>query len=479
MRAALNLQALCILSQSSSNHAPPSHSLLPWTYVCQRHGLGSLHYLMCIAVSRQHYCHNLIVRRAWQDIKAFMDTDLPGLLQESSRADLPSSQAQSSPGSNTTDTCTQTGPALNTTAKLPEGRCPEHIAAVKALLPVVKCMPKDSLLQLLAVRSGSPAGCCTSAQAACTSSVATEAAQEAAYTSSATAEEAAQLSPVATTEAACTSLLATEAACISPAATHLFLSELHSTELFQVVRHCLSQVQQSAARPPVSCWQTNNSSIQKAQPVGQVLHHQHDRLSGAAVSTETIPAADCSVTAAHPASADAHNDTTSLAVASAEVRKASDDGHALDMNHGLRHPAFHMADDTCAKPMRQQEVDDVHSNSCRVQQQLSDTAVQTGRPSHRTPSVSGPSLGLNPDCSVSCMVAATAEQDAVDAPAPRVEEDISPPLAEMMCMLLLLVPKTAWYHAGGEVRTMHCQYASPGPLYMYTVVHCHGLLTSH
>ena len=401
-----------------------------------------------------------------------MDTKLPSLLQQPA---LTSSQPQSAYSA---EALTHTANALKKTPKPLENL--EHVAAAKALLPVVMAMPKDSVLQLLAVRSGSAASCCISAAAACISSAATnnptEAASQAAGSSPAAIEaafinpaaveaviEAAPTSKGATkavsvipvvAEAACTSAAAVEAACISPAATDLFLSELHSTDLFQVVRHCLDQAQQQlAAGQPLSRQQSQDATMQKTPTGGQALRQgqtERDKASLSDVSCEAIP--NFNDRGVHPAVASAGGP----AVASLEAPSSSTVRWDADVTEGLCQSDVEVADDNHERRISQQELGGAQTKSCQVRYQT-DAAVQASCCSQVAPPEQGSSLGQNPDCSPHCMVAAPAEQTDTHTNCLSAD-DTSPPLAEMICMLLLLVPRTAWHHACDEVWSIPTGY---------------------
>lgn len=390
-----------------------------------------------------------------------MGTKLPALLQQ---PPLISSQAHSAHSS---VALAQTASVLRTTPQLLVKQDLEHAAAAKALLPVLMAMPKDCVLQLMAVRSGSPASCCISAAAAGTSPAATETAPEAATqaagASSATTE-AASLNPAETevkTQAAPASPDAAEAvsiipvaaeavaaaACTPSAATDLFLSELHSTDLFQVVRHCLDK----ATTQPLSYQQSQDASMQKAPTAGHTLHQgqaERDQVTVSDVSHEAIPASDDR--GVHPALAAASNHATSLAVASVKAPNSSTIGRDAGVPEGLCQSGAEMIDDNHQQRISQQELDRTHTKSCHVQQNPSDTAVQASCCPQVPLSVPGLSLGQSADSYASCM-GKQADRTPIDVKL-LIADDISPPLAEMICMLLLLVPKTVWHHACDQVR---------------------------
>ena len=417
----------------------------------------------------------IVVHRAWQDIKTFMDTKLPSLLQQ---PPLTSSQPQSA---HSAETLAQTANALKTIPQLLKMENLEHAAAAKALLPVVMALPKDSVLQLLAVRSRSFASCCISADTACTSpptikpvmesatqaAGSSPAATEAAVINPAAAEAVTEAAPAfrgatkvvsvipAVAEAARTSPAAVEAACISPAATDLFLSELQSTDLFQVVCYCLHQAQQqSATEQPLSCQQSQDAIMQKAPTAGHTLRQgwaECDSASSSNVSCEAIPASDDRGT--HPACAAASDRATSLAVASVAAPSSSTVGRDAHVTDGLCQSDAEVADDNHQQRISQQELDCAHTESCQVQYQT-DSAMQASCCSQVGPPEQGSSLGQTPDGSPHCMAAEQTDTDTSLLNA----DDTSPPLAEMICMLLLLVPRTTWHHACDEVRTISIGY---------------------
>ncbi|KAL3146796.1 Glutathione gamma-glutamylcysteinyltransferase 1, variant 2 [Trebouxia sp. C0009 RCD-2024] len=348
--------------------------------------------------------------RAWHSIKAFMDTQLPALVQQQPQANQTHPQDQAAPREGTTEPCVQAAHTTDTTAHPAARQSQEHNAVVRALLPVVKSLPKDSVLQAMSVRRGSPAGCCNSAaaarQAASAASVAQAAAKQAPAAESAREAVAADAATEAARATAAESTAAAtdaEAACVPQAAADLFLSELHSTELFHVVGRCLFQAQ---------------------QPAEHALHRgqaEPDRRSAAAVSSETTSA-----------------------FGSTEGPKSSSVWHELNVTSGLCKSAAVMVFDKSAEPISQQQLDDAYSNSCGGQkQQLSSAAVFASGYSRTLPLVLGSSSSQDPDCS-----ATLAEQTAGDAALPS-----SDMLTEMICMLLLLLPRTAWHSACDEVRS--------------------------
>ncbi|KAL3134941.1 Glutathione gamma-glutamylcysteinyltransferase 1 [Trebouxia sp. C0010 RCD-2024] len=336
--------------------------------------------------------------RAWHNIKAFMDTQLPALIQQQPQTHP---QDQAAPREDSTGPFAQAVHTTDTTAHLAARQNQEHSTVVRALLPVVKSLPKDSVLQVMSVRSGSPAGCCNSGaaarQAASAEWVTQATAKQAPAAKSANEVVAADVATEAESTAAPT---AAEAACVPQAAAHLFLTELHSTELFHVVGYCLSQAQRTA---------------------GHVLHRgqaEPDRLSGAAVSWETTAAFE-----------------------STEVPKSSSVWHDLNVISGLGKSAAEMVLDKSAQHVSQQQLDDMHSTLCIVQeQQLSSAAVPTLGSSQTVPLVLGSSSHQDSDCSA-------PQKTAGDPTSP-----LSDMLTEMICMLLLLLPRTAWHCACDEVR---------------------------
>ena len=434
----------------------------------------------------------VIVHRAWQHIKTFMDTKLSALLQQ---PPLTSSRAQAA---NSKEALAQTANAFKPTTQVFESMNLKHAAAAKALFPVVMAIPKDSILQLLAVRGQSPASCCTSAAAACNAPDACspavmrngmEAATQSAGRSPAATEAvsinpaaakagftAAPNSPVAravsfmpaaaeaVAEVACISTAAVEAACISPAATNLFLNELHSTDLFQVVCHCLDQAQQQlAAGQPMSCQQSQDANTEN-MPTAEhtLLQAEGDNLQHPDVSCEAMPASEDR--GAHVAFAAADDHATRRAVPSIKAPNSSIVWHGADVNEALCQSDAEMADDEALCQSDAEMADDdcqrrishdcALSQSCQVQlqQNLTDTAVQASCCPQVLPSVPGSRLGRKLDCSTYCLAALPAEQTAIDTNAMEAD-DTSPPLAEMICMLLLLVPRTAWHRACDEVRS--------------------------
>ena len=427
---------------------------------------------LSIAVSSEPYCQFCsAIYRAWQDIKSFMDSRLPALLQQ---PPLISSQAQSA---HSTEALTQTARAHQTTPPLLELQNLEHIAAAMALLPVVMALPKDGVLRLMAVRSGSPSSCCVSAEAACISTAATEISSEtatepvtdAASITPAVAEpvtEAACTSPAAAEaakEAACPSPAVVEAVCISPAATGLFLSELHSTDLYQVVKHCLDQAQQQlAAGQTLSRWPPDSPSMHKTQTAGHTMHNgqaECDKRPAHDASFDGIPSPVDR--AAHPAHTAAVCDpATTLAVAPVQAQTFSSVGHDSLVNESLCQSVPEMTANNHHSPcMSQQQMGAADTEACH----LPCTEVQASCCTQVGSSIPGSSLGRNPDCGATCLVATLAEQTAAEtnAASAGIAEthaasagDAEPPLAEMICMLLLLVPTTAWQHACDEVRSM-------------------------
>lgn len=390
-----------------------------------------------------------------------MDTRLPVLLQQP----LISSQAQSA---HSAEALTQTAHAHRTTSPPLELQNLEHIAAAKALLPVVMAMPKDSVLRLMAVRIGSPASCCVSPEAACISPAVTETAMEAALEAACTSRavtDAASITPTvveAARESACASQTAVEAACISPAATGLFLSELHSTDLYQVVRHCLDQVQQqSAVGQPLPCGPPHHPSMHETQTAGHTLHHgqaEGDKLPSCGAGFESIPSSVHQ--AVLPATAAPCDHATGLAVAPVKAQNSSNVGHDSSVNESICQSLTEMEANNHHNPgMSQQQMGVAATEAC----QLPGVAVQASCCTQVGSSISGSSLGQNLDCGATCLVAMPAEQTAAEANAASADDaeahaasadDVSPPLAEMICMLLLLVPRSAWQHACDEVRSM-------------------------
>lgn len=371
------------------------------------------HYSTCTAVAvPTAVCSH----RAWHSIKAFMDTQLPALVQQQPQANQTHPQDQAAPREGTTEPCVQAAHTTDTTAHPAARQSQEHNAVVRALLPVVKSLPKDSVLQAMSVRRGSPAGCCNSAaaarQAASAASVAQAAAKQAPAAESAREAVAADAATEAARATAAESTAAAtdaEAACVPQAAADLFLSELHSTELFHVVGRCLFQAQ---------------------QPAEHALHRgqaEPDRRSAAAVSSETTSA-----------------------FGSTEGPKSSSVWHELNVTSGLCKSAAVMVFDKSAEPISQQQLDDAYSNSCGGQkQQLSSAAVFASGYSRTLPLVLGSSSSQDPDCS-----ATLAEQTAGDAALPS-----SDMLTEMICMLLLLLPRTAWHSACDEVQCISIIYS--------------------
>ena len=463
--------------------------------------------LLALTTSHALFSHGnaalyMMVHRAWKDIQSFMDTRLPALLQQPL---LTSSRAQPANGTNA---LAQAASALKTTLQPLETENLEHTAAAEALLSVVMAVPKDSVLRLLAVRSGSSGSCCISpaatksateavtqatesfqaaAEAASVNPAAAEAVAEAAPTSPAT--KAVSVVPAAAgavAETAGTSTAAKEAACISPAARDLFLNELHSTALFQVVRHCLDQAQQRlAVGQPVSCQQSQDASMQKMQTAGDMLlqcQAEHAKALVPDVSHQAIPAYDDR----GPHFASAAAGATSLAVASVEAPNSSTVGRDADVTEGLGQSDAKIADDNHKQRVCQQELDPAHTESCQVQQNLSDTAAHASCCSQTFSP--GSSLDQNPDCSTHCSIALPAEQTTATKSLLNAD-DTSPPLAEMICMLLLLVPRTVWRHACDEVRSTATGYIrvmhgsvnkclTPAAAMHYLAVVCSAMLSS-
>lgn len=373
-----------------------AHKLLPSVIRPDMRLVPAPHYATCTAFAvLTAVCAS---HRAWHNIKAFMDTQLPALIQQQPQTHP---QDQAAPREDSTGPFAQAVHTTDTTAHLAARQNQEHSTVVRALLPVVKSLPKDSVLQVMSVRSGSPAGCCNSGaaarQAASAEWVTQATAKQAPAAKSANEVVAADVATEAESTAAPT---AAEAACVPQAAAHLFLTELHSTELFHVVGYCLSQAQRTA---------------------GHVLHRgqaEPDRLSGAAVSWETTAAFE-----------------------STEVPKSSSVWHDLNVISGLGKSAAEMVLDKSAQHVSQQQLDDMHSTLCIVQeQQLSSAAVPTLGSSQTVPLVLGSSSHQDSDCSA-------PQKTAGDPTSP-----LSDMLTEMICMLLLLLPRTAWHCACDEVR---------------------------
>lgn len=385
--------------------------------------------------------------RAWQDIKAFVDTQLPALLHQLPPANPISSQDLAALSASTIGSFAQTAHPIETTAQMAERQSQEYDVVVQLLLPVVRALPKDRVSQVMALRNGSPAGCCNYAAAepvkqdAAIEATAGEVAGEAAAATAVTAAATTEATPAAaeatteviataaegtsaitaataeaaaetTAEATAAKATAAEAACIPRAATDLFLHELHSTALFRVVRDCLGRLQQTA-----------DHALRQGSA-------NRDRLSAADVSSETTRPSD-----------------------SAESPKSSTVWHESDVTSSPCTSAAEMADGKSAQHVCQQRVEDLHSQSCLVQQQRSGAEVHQSHSSQLPLAASGPSFIQDQDCK-----APPAEQTAEEA---TVLSDNM--LTEMICMLLLLVPRTAWHHACDEVWCMQW--------WCHTVVH--------
>ena len=159
-----------------------------------------------------------------------------------------------------------------------------------------------------------------------------------------------------------------EAACTSSAAVDLFLSELHSTDLFQVVCQCLDKAQQqSAAVQPLTCQQSQEANTQQMPTARHTVHQgqaERDKVSVSDVSCEAILASNDR--GVHPAFAAASNHATSLAVASAKAPNFSTIWRNADVAQGLCQPAAEMADDNHQQPIAQPELDRAHTQSRQV-----------------------------------------------------------------------------------------------------------------
>ena len=365
--------------------------------------------------------------RAWQDMKAFMETTVPAILKLSAHRQLTSSEdALALPATETQGNGLQTHvtglhstdqPAIpnemariadGTSDALPDRQHSPEPAAVKALLPVVQAVPKHSALQLLALRHASPVNCCSSPQAAC----------------------------------------------IPPAAADLFLTELHSTDLFKVVRHCLSQIPVSFLTPPVAGPQAQEDSVEKPQDAHQssrprhVEHERHSRAEDWSVVEDATQNLVDESLASCPISQ--HETTSSLAATSAGKIGPSHPVPDNGVSHSISHAAAEAAADTIAADSSQNQ-----APLCACEHQKpSDVAVQG--PSCSPVLASEPSLHQDIASST-----ATEANGGPEWPGPEGSDglglstlgaEVQPAaVAEVVCMVLLLVPRPAWDHSHVEV----------------------------
>lgn len=368
-------------------------------------------------------------------MKAFMEMTLPAILRPSPRRQLTSSELVSchdGPNGALAHCATESqGNSLQTRViglhsmdqpavpndmarsagatsdALPEGQNTAEPAAVQALLPIVQAVPMHSALQLLALRSASPADCCSSAQAAC----------------------------------------------IPPAAADLFLNELHSTELFKVVGHCLSHTPALIPIPPVGHPQAQEGSVKQPLDAHQSFcphldeHERHLHGAQDKSDTEKAPQHHANESSAScPISQ--HGSTVSLTATAAEMPGASNLVPGTGVGHSICQAAAEAAVDNTAA--------DSSQNQCACEHQQSSINADQELGYSTTASVTEPSLQQGIASNTATLAngrpvrPGLTDSDGMGLRSSGAE--VQPvPVTDIICMVLLLVPRAIWDHSDTEV----------------------------
>ena len=299
---------------------------------------------------------------------------------------------------------------------LEDSQCHAEATASRLLLPIVKATPQQSVLQLFAVRNGSAVDCCSSAQASCT----------------------------------------------PQAATDNFLHELHSTDLYANVSHCLTHIPLTDAPGPSSGAQQSTLSTQQAlgdsstqAGCKQQAHtdeqtanqgwREHDRLS----PSHTTPPSTASVIRSSAADkadgfVDIYEDASRQAPTLPIGGDAGESVHGTELETTICLSAAEAA----------------ANNSAEGTGGQSDTVAARPCCKHVAPHAAEGQIKL--DSQQSAAFASSLQQDPQEDPplgkdVQLTAERVAVPLAEMICMVLLLVPQTVWLQAHAQVGSGCCQ----------------------